>query len=107
MDVASLNITKQILNHYPFEKRGEKFFENPIYEAEINDRKIKLITLNQESIYAQNLTDFFVNPELVVFISSIAAKAAPQHFQCTLPAIWAKQNWADFQEGFLFLQPTL
>jgi D-aminoacyl-tRNA deacylase len=67
-DIASLNIKEQILNNYPFEKRSENF-GNPIYEAEIDGKKVKLATLNHESVYAQNLTDFFANPELVIFIS--------------------------------------
>ena len=40
-----------------------------MYKANIGGRKVKLITLNEESIYAQNLPDFFNNLELVVFTS--------------------------------------
>jgi D-aminoacyl-tRNA deacylase len=47
----------------------ETFQENPIYGANIGDRKVKLVTLNEESVYAQNLTNFFSNLELIVFIS--------------------------------------
>jgi len=68
-DVASLNIARQILNNYPFEKTAENFQENPIYEANVEGRKAKLVTLNEESVYAQNLPDFFNHLELVVFIS--------------------------------------
>jgi D-aminoacyl-tRNA deacylase len=68
-DAASLNIKKQILNHYNFSETAENFEGNPIYTAEINGRKVKLVTLNEESVYAQNITDYFENLELVVFIS--------------------------------------
>ncbi len=68
-DVASLNIAKQLLNHYSFKETAENFQENPVYNIKINDKIIKLVTLNEESVYAQNLTDFFDNLELVVFIS--------------------------------------
>lgn len=68
-DIASLNIKKQILRDYPYEKTNETFCENPIYEAYIAGRKVKLATLNKESVYAQDLTDYFKNPELVIFIS--------------------------------------
>lgn len=68
-DIASLNIQRQILNNYPFKKTGEIFSENPVYEVEINGKETRLVTLNEESVYAQNLTNFFTNPELVVFIS--------------------------------------
>jgi len=47
----------------------ENFQENPVYEANIEGREVKLVTLNEESVYAQNLTDFFSNLELAVFIS--------------------------------------
>jgi len=43
--------------------------ENPVYEAKISGREVKLVTLKEESVYAQNLTDLFCNLELVVFIS--------------------------------------
>lgn len=51
-DVASVNIAKQILNHYEFEKTTESFEENPVYTAEVAGREIRLVTLTEESIYA-------------------------------------------------------
>ena len=68
-DIASLNIKKQILNNYSFSKVSEEFKENPVYEATFSDKPVKLVTLNEESIYAQNITDFFPNAKLIVFIS--------------------------------------
>jgi len=68
-DVASLNIKKQILTNYSFRECSERFQENPVYEASVGDRNTRLVTLNTESIYAQDLTTFFSNPELVVFMS--------------------------------------
>jgi len=68
-DIASLNIKKQILNIYSFSKVSEEFNENPVYEATFGDRFVKLVTLNEESIYAQNITNFFPNAKLIVFIS--------------------------------------
>lgn len=69
VDVASQNIAEQILNRYPFERKNEVFNGNPVYEAKINKETVKLVTLNHESVYAQNLTDSFANPQLVIFIS--------------------------------------
>jgi D-aminoacyl-tRNA deacylase len=40
-----------------------------MYEANIGSRKVKLVTLNEESVYAQNLADFFSSLELVIFVS--------------------------------------
>jgi len=68
-DIASLNITQKILEHYSFEKTATDFQQNPTYEATITNRKVKLLTLKDESVYAQKLPDSFNNLELVIFIS--------------------------------------
>jgi D-aminoacyl-tRNA deacylase len=67
-DPASVNIKKQILKNYRF-KETTKFEEETIYEAEINSKHVKLVTLNRESIHAQNLASQFPDVKLVVFIS--------------------------------------
>jgi len=67
-DVASLNIAKQILNHYSFRRKTNDFQGNPTYSTETAQQQVKLVTLKEESIYAQNLTQFFT-PELIIFIS--------------------------------------
>jgi len=68
-DVASLNIAKQILTHYSFRKTEEIFQEKSVYSTEVNGKTVKLLTLKEETIYAQNITDIIEKPELVVFIS--------------------------------------
>jgi D-aminoacyl-tRNA deacylase len=68
-DIASLNIRKQILSHYSFDEKQEKFQSNPAYQTEIDNKNIELVTLNDESVRAQNLPDTFTNLELIVFIS--------------------------------------
>ena len=68
-DVAALNIAGQILKNYNFKEAEQRFQENPVYHAEINEKIVKLVTLSRESIYAQDLTDFFSDVELAVFIS--------------------------------------
>ena len=68
-DVASLNIARQVLNHYPFKVTGTSFQKNPVYDAQVNKKGITLIILNEESVNAQSLTDSFTKPELIVFIS--------------------------------------
>jgi D-aminoacyl-tRNA deacylase len=68
-DTASLNIAKQILNHYPFSITGETFQENPIFSADINRKKVTFIMLNDESVNAQHLPDNFAQLSLIVFIS--------------------------------------
>jgi D-aminoacyl-tRNA deacylase len=68
-DIASLNIKKQILNNYSFSKVSEEIKENPVYEATFSGKLVKLVTLNEDSVYAQDITNFFTNSELIVFIS--------------------------------------
>ena len=68
-DLASSNIKKQVLEHYPFERTSQIFDQTPVYSAEINGREVKLITLQEETIKAQNLTEQFSDLSLVVFIS--------------------------------------
>lgn len=68
-DPASLNIKKQILTHYRFNETTERFQENATYATQVGSKDAQLITLNQESTLAQDLTTFFTNPELVIFIS--------------------------------------
>jgi D-aminoacyl-tRNA deacylase len=68
-DVASLNIKEQILRNYPFRRLSKDFQQNPTYTAEINSKKMNLITLKEESFTAQNLLSKFPNAKLIVFIS--------------------------------------
>lgn len=68
-DVASLNIKKQVLNHYQFTEAAKNHQGNPAYEANTAGRNVKLITLSQESVHAQNLLESYKSVELVVFIS--------------------------------------
>ena len=68
-DVASLSIKEQILKHYPFHETTQSYRQNPTYTAEINGKKVTLLTLNEESVQAQNLPEEFPPANLIVFIS--------------------------------------
>ncbi len=68
-DLASINIAKQILNNYQFSLVKERFHESPIYAAKVNGKEVKLTILDEELVYAQNITEFSPSLELVVFIS--------------------------------------
>jgi len=68
-DTAGVNIAKQVLRHYAFRETCEVFQENPVYSAEINGKQVKLVTLKEETVYAQNLPEHFPNLGLVVFLS--------------------------------------
>lgn len=68
-DAASLNIKSQILAHYPFKESVERFQLNTVFSADINAQKVKLVTLNEESVLSQHLQNYFSDYELVVFVS--------------------------------------
>jgi D-aminoacyl-tRNA deacylase len=68
-DIASLNIRKQMLDHYSFDEKQENFQSNPAYQIKIDNKNIELVTLNDESVQAQNLPDTFADLELIIFIS--------------------------------------
>ena len=56
------------MGHTHFKDAGS-FQGNPSYETCIASKKVKLITLNEESVNAQGLTGFFDDLELVIFAS--------------------------------------
>jgi D-aminoacyl-tRNA deacylase len=68
-DPASLNIKKQILTHYSFNETTARFQGSTTFACQVNGKDTQLITLNQESVHAQDLTTFRAEPELIVFIS--------------------------------------
>lgn len=68
-DVAGMTIIRQVLDHYPFKVTGTTFQKNPIYHAHVNKKEVTLIILKEETIEAQDLTENFTKPELVVFVS--------------------------------------
>jgi D-aminoacyl-tRNA deacylase len=67
-DVASLNIAQKIISNYKFEKAATSFQENPIYAKSVGDTEVTLVFVNQETICAQYITDYF-KPQLIIFVS--------------------------------------
>jgi len=67
-DIAGINIAQQIIGHYGFEKTSENFQKNPLYLKRKQGKEIKLAFINEETIWAQYITDFF-SPQLLVFVS--------------------------------------
>lgn len=68
-DEASVNISRQVLKKCAFSQLPDTFQGNPTYVTEINGRNVRLVTLREELIYAQNLTNLFQGVELIVFVS--------------------------------------
>lgn len=67
-DVASKNIAQKLIDNYRFEKTEASFQQNSIYVSKSQDAEVKLVFINQETIWAQDITDHF-SPQLVVFVS--------------------------------------
>jgi len=67
-DIASVNIAQKLINNHEFEKTDTSFQQNPIYSKKVRDAEVKLVFINQETIWAQYITDNF-SPQLVVFVS--------------------------------------
>jgi len=67
-DIAGMNIAQKIVDLYGFEKLSESFRQNPIYLNRIQNHEVKLVFVNEESVYAQYITDYFY-PQLIVFVS--------------------------------------
>ena len=58
-DLAGINISKQVLQLYPFTKTTQTFQENPVYTATINGKQVTHIILNEEAVNAQYLPECF------------------------------------------------
>lgn len=67
-DVASVNIAQKIIDNYGFERLQERFHQNPVFRKTISGQETKLISVHEELICTQFLTDFFT-PRLLVFVS--------------------------------------
>jgi D-aminoacyl-tRNA deacylase len=88
-DVASLNIAKQILENYSFEEKAS-FQGNPAYETISGNRKVRLITLNEESVKAQSLTNSFDELDLMVFISRHSSESGTPTLSVHTPGNFGK-----------------
>ncbi len=84
-DIASLNIKEQILKNYIFQKSSKLFDENPTYTADVNEKKVTLITINDESVKAQDLTTKFPSAKLIVFISRHSSQSAKPTLSVHVP----------------------
>jgi D-aminoacyl-tRNA deacylase len=89
-DMAGANIAKQVLNNFPFSKTDEVFQEKPVYSAEISGRQVTLVTLKDETVYAQNLPESFPNPELVVFLSRHSSQSGKPTLSVHPPSNFAE-----------------
>ncbi len=67
-DVAGANIAKKIIDDYGFEKTSESFQQNHMYIQNLQGKEIRIVFLNEETIFAQYITEHF-SPQILVFVS--------------------------------------
>ncbi len=72
-DKASVNIKENLINNLNFNKLEEQFDNNDIFQNKINDKNIKLYTINSELVHAEDI-DKKIGADLFVFISKHSAK---------------------------------
>jgi len=104
-DVASMNIAQKIISLYGFEKSTTCFQDNPLYVKRIQSREVKLVFINEETIWTQYITDHF-SPQLVVFVSRHSGVAGIPTLSVHTPGNLATPNLAVFPERFRFVQPA-
>jgi len=76
-DTAGMNIAKQLIDHYNFEKLSETFHNNPVYSKTLQNKETKLLFVNTEIVETQFLGSLF-NPQLFIFLSRhSSAKGIP------------------------------
>ncbi len=73
-DTAGLNIKKQLLRIYPFEKTESYFDADSIYKLKNSRLNIRLFTISKDSINAENL-DKIIDAELFAFITKHKSKS--------------------------------
>jgi D-aminoacyl-tRNA deacylase len=67
-DTASMNISKQLIDHYNFEKLSETFHNRPVYTKKLQNEDTKLVFVNTEIVDTQFVGEIF-NPKLFIFLS--------------------------------------
>lgn len=83
-DIAGINIAEEIINQYNFERSEEVFRQNHVYEKKLQNREFKLVFVNEDSFYAQYITNFFV-PELLLFVSKHSSVSGIPTFSVHVP----------------------
>src|ERR1039458_10696967 len=96
LDTASINISKSVLENYPFTKTTQTCQKNPVYASESNGKHVSFLTLNEEAVNAQYLQEDYPTAKLVVFLS----RHSSQSGKPTL-SVHAPGNFGDAELGGL------
>lgn len=83
-DLAAQNIKRQLLNLYPFTETSDTYDNQAIYQLD----QLSLVTLEKDSIYADNLDDDF-SADLFIFASRHKSAAFQPALLTHIPGNWA------------------
>src|SRR3989338_10438485 len=92
-DKASTNIKNSLLGNFNFKEAEEKYGDNPIYSGIIEDKKIKVYTINSDLIHGENI-DNGIDADLFLFISKHRAKEERKRLLCNQSANFGKRGLA-------------
>ena len=95
-DLASMNITKQLLENYPFEPCEENVKDAQVYAFKKEEQNIRLVILNEELVYAQNITDFSPTLELIIFLSRHSSEKGIPMLSVHTPGNFGKADLGGF-----------
>ncbi|MFQ6076483.1 MAG: D-aminoacyl-tRNA deacylase [Candidatus Bathyarchaeia archaeon] len=73
-DVASKNIAQKVVEGYAFREESESFRENPVYSQVLKEREVKLVTVDDDPVHAQYITDL-LKPRLAIFVSRHSSRS--------------------------------
>lgn len=116
-DKASINIKESLITNFNFKELEEKFDNNNIFQCEIDNKIIKIYTINSELIHAENI-DKSIGADLFIFISKHSAKeerksltvhvtgnfgkaehGGKEKTLCTAPSIYMKNILAELNKN--------
>lgn len=93
-DLAGLNIRNNLIELFDFEKTGDKFDNNEVFQYDkIKDKAIKLYLTNQDLIFAENI-DRKINADIFIFASKHRSKENTSSF-----AVHPIGNWGIAEFG--------
>ena len=92
-DPAGVNIRKNLIELFDFEKIDEKSDNNPIFQcSEIPNKTIKLCLLNDDLIFAENI-DKKINADIFIFASKHRSKENTPSFAVHPIGNWGKAEF--------------
>jgi len=80
-DPASTNIKQNLINNFDFKELGEQLDDNNIFQIDVEDKNLKLYTIDSELIFAEDL-DKKIDADVFIFISKHSGKEERANLTC-------------------------